>query len=260
MRRELPSRQTAVLTLACMLPTIILLFVRAWGGGLSFFEREGASMFFQAALPIVPLFFSVAAFHEDFEQRTIVYLLTRPPTRLSYVIAKFLTAWTCSMFAIGSGIVLLAFTSLWGHFDQWKYFSELAGYMLVAAFFGTAVYSSLFLIFGLSLKNPVLFGLIFTAGWEELVALLPGKLQYWTIGLYTKSIFIISADADPQHFFPSAFKSTNEGPSLPGAAQFFLASTDFPMPGVTRSIITLAAIAVALIGLAVMLFQRREDA
>src|SRR5262245_52198841 len=96
LRRELPARQTWVLTLASCLPAGIAALVRAFGGGAEFLEATGAPLTLFGPAVLVPIFYAVAAFHEEFESRTIVYLLTRPPSRTIYVAGKLLTAWTCS--------------------------------------------------------------------------------------------------------------------------------------------------------------------
>lgn len=262
MRRELPSRQTIVLTLVCLFPSVIYLILRAFSQGSTFFENEGALLFFQAAIPLVPIFYSVAAFHEDFEQRTIVYLLTRPPSRASYVIAKFLTAWSCSVISIGTGLLTLAVLSSWSRPDFASYYFGVFFMLLTSAVLGTAVYTGVFLIFGLIFKYPVILGLLFTAGWEYLVGLIPGKLQYYTISLYVKSLFIVWADAEPTQFFPEGLKVEVPGGNAAQAVyrMFLSANEELPIPGMTQSIATLSILAAVLFGIAVLVFREREDA
>ncbi|MBI3818836.1 MAG: ABC transporter permease [Planctomycetes bacterium] len=256
-RREIPSKQMVILTLACLLPSVIFVILRMFGAGSTFFEKEGAALFFEAAIPLVPIFYSVAAFHEEFEQRTIVYLLTRPPSRTAYVVAKFLTAWFCSILSIGIGVTTLAVLSMWSRPDFLSHYIFVLGMMFVSITLSTAVYTGIFLIFGMVLKYPVVSGLIYTAGWEKLVALVPGKLQPWTISLYSKSIFIVATDAEPQDFFPEAFKIDSGAGKVAG--MFLGGNTDMPIPGVARSAATLVILAGLLLVASIMLFRERED-
>ena len=90
------------------------------------------------------------------------------------------------------------------------YFAAITGKLLVVSWLSCAVYSSLFLVFGMWLKNPVIYGLIFTFGWEYLVAILPGQLQDWTVGMYPKALFIRWANSDPVPFFPWMSRGSGE--------------------------------------------------
>ncbi|MFN0207835.1 MAG: ABC transporter permease [Planctomycetota bacterium] len=262
MRRELPSRQMLILTLISLLPSGIYLIVRIAGHGLQFFETAGAPLIIHGPMTIIPIFFSVAAFHEDFEQRTIVYLLTRPPSRTAYVIAKFLSAWLCAFIAVGVGIVVLGLLSMWGRWQNTDYYFSLIGKLLFTSLLGTGVYTGLFLIFGLWLKNPVIFGLIFTAGWEWIAGNIPGKLQFWTASLYPKCLFIELADADPSAFFPEAEPSVPIGGSLlPAAARrVVMLAPDLPSPSATQCVITMIGIIIGAFVVASYLFRNREDA
>lgn len=264
MRRELPSRQMLILTIISLLPSGIYILVRLFGKGVQFFEEAGAPLVIHGPMTIIPIFFSVAAFYEDFEQRTIVYLLTRPPSRTAYVIAKFLSAWLCSFIAVGIGIVVLGLLSMWGRWEHTGHYLELVGKLLFTSLLGTGVYTGLFLIFGLWLKNPVIFGLIFTAGWEWIAGNIPGKLQFWTASLYPKCLFIELADADPIHFFPEAQQSDPLGSSvlpIPSAARRIIyLAPDLPSPSALQCVVTMIGIIVVSFFVAAYLFRNREDA
>jgi hypothetical protein len=260
LRRELPSRQTVILTLACLLPAAIALLVRLLGRGREFLETAGASLTLLFTAVLVPVFYAVSAFHEEFESRTIVYLLTRPPSRATYVLGKFLTAWTCAALSVTFGILVMAGVCIWGQSAP-GYYAGVTVKLVGTAVLMTGLYTSFFLMFGLVFKNPVIMGLLFTAGWEYLVGLAPGRLQYWTLGLYPKSIFVNWANADPEPFFPNASREVSGGVSgiVQNAGRTLLA-TDMELPSLGVSVGATAGLTLAALALAIYLFQRRDDA
>lgn len=262
LRRELPARQTIVLTAASLLPAALAVLVRAFGSGAEFLEKQGGPLIFLGPMVLVPVFYAVSAFHEEFESRTIVYLLTRPPTRWSYVVGKFLTAWTCSVLSVGIGVIAMGIVCAWGR-SELGYFAATTGKMLVAASLGAGVYCALFLVFGILVRNPVVVGLVFTFGWEYLVGILPGQLQLWTLGVYPKSIFIRWADCDPAPYFPWASRmggGLGATPGLPAMATSFLLTPDMELPTIGSGILVSLGLMAGLLFFAVRLFEHREDA
>lgn len=260
LRRELPSRQTLILTFACLLPAAIALLTRVFGRGKEFLETAGASLTLLYSAVLIPIFYAVSAFHEEFESRSIVYLLTRPPSRRTYVVAKFLTAWACSALSLTSGIVVLTAVCAWGR-EELPYYFGIAAKLEVTAVLMAGLYSSFFLIFGLLFKNPVVMGLLFTLGWEYVVGLAPGRLQFWTLGIYPKSIFVNWAEADPKPFFPAAFREAAESapPGFAAAGRALLAA-DMELPSLATGVAATVAITAASLWIAAIVFQRRDNA
>jgi ABC-type transport system involved in multi-copper enzyme maturation permease subunit len=258
LRRDLPSRQTLILTLIAMLPAWILLIMRFLGKGLQFFEGGGAALMLQGPALIVPIFFAVAAFHEDFEQRTIVYLLTRPPSRNTYVLSKFFASWFCSFATVGIAVVAMAAISMWGRFDYFEYYLKLTGALLLTTGLATGVYTGLFLIFGLWLKNPVIWGLVFSAAWEWALGLVPAKMIAYTIGFYSKCLFISLTDAEPREFFTRVIETPSMVPGIPG--KVVNVADDLPLVSAGYAATVMAVAIVASVAFAAYLFRNREDA
>jgi ABC-2 type transport system permease protein len=264
-RRELVTRRTLVLTLLCIVPAAIALTARAFGtGGLTFFERTAAVIYLMTITAVISVFHAVAAFHEEFEERTIVYLLTRPPTRATYVLAKFLAAWLSSAASVAIGIAATAAVCAVAARTAGTGVAvlELAAKLIAVATLATGVYTSLFLLFGLWLKNPVIFGLLFTFGWEHLVALLPGNLRFWTLGLYPRALYIHWAEADPE-VFGYADAGAPAAPPIgpPSLARLARAvSPGFELPSLGWSLAAMVGTAALLLAVAVWVFRNREDA
>ena len=53
---------------------------------------------------------------------------------------------------------------------------------------GLAVYGALFALVGTVFKRPLLFGLVFVFGWENLVMALPGYLKRLTVAFYLRGL------------------------------------------------------------------------
>ena len=51
-----------------------------------------------------------------------------------------------------------------------------------------AVYGALFALIGALLKRPLLVGLVFAFGWEQVVLLMPGYLKRFTIAYYIQGL------------------------------------------------------------------------
>jgi ABC-type transport system involved in multi-copper enzyme maturation permease subunit len=258
LRRELPAKQTLVLTMASLLPAAIAAIVRATGRGKSFLEDTGAPLTLYGPAVLVPIFYAVSAFHEEFESRTIVYLLTRPPSRATYVIGKFLAAWTCAVLSTSLGILVMGAVCAWGQ-ENPTYYAATVGKLLTASWLATGLYTGLFLVFGMWLRNPVIYGLIFTFGWEYVVGVLPGQLQRWTVGMYPKALFIQWADADAEPFFPWMTKET-PGVSAASAIESAVGGPELTLPSLLTCAITIPALMAGFLVAAIVLFQRREDA
>ena len=110
-------------------------------------------------------------------------------------------------------------------------------------------------MFGLWFKNPVLIGLVFSFGWENLVGYLPGGLRYWTIGYYPRSLYIRWAEVEPDVF--------GYAPQVPQALPAeFLARTvgGIELPPIHLCALAMAGVTAAGYILAVALFRHREDA
>lgn len=264
-RRELPSKQTIVLTLVSLLPCVILVITMFFGGQRQFMERVGANMIFEGVLVLVPIFYSVAAFHEEFEQRTVVYLLTRPPSRTNYVIAKFLTAWTCVAFSVTTAIVAMTALSMFGSWEYSGYYVSLGSKLLVTSLLGGAAYTSIYIFFGLVARNPVILSLIVSFIWEWCAGNIPGKLQLYTVGVYTRSLFAHLGDVDPQYLFPDGSQDGTPTIAPSGLGNLTTAAKKMlyeerELPGPLVSATVLAGVTVAFVFLSIRAFRAREDA
>jgi ABC-2 type transport system permease protein len=182
-------------------------------------------------LPLFTLAYSSAAIGAERESRTLVWLLTRPVPRSAIYLATFVgTLPWCLLFGVGGFAALCiaggpvgqqAFTIFWP-----------------AAIAGTIALASLFQVFGMLFRRPIVVGLVYVFFYEALVAALPGSLKKFSLNFYTRSLM---HDESIAAGYPGAMLDVS-GPV-----------------SATTAWATLLLITVALTTLGMVLFARREQ-
>jgi ABC-2 type transport system permease protein len=137
---------------------------------------------FGFVLTILSVIFSSGIVAQEVEQKTIVYLLTRPIPRwrilfMKYLAAILVTAVVCWLATLSAAVAAYGPSKLGG--------SPL-GHDLLILPVGIVVYSAVFLLMGTLLNRPLILGLIFAFGWEWLIGVLPGYGQYCSIMTYLR--------------------------------------------------------------------------
>lgn len=143
---------------------------------------------FTTLLPIVALVFASAALGDMREDGTLVYLWLRPMDRWPIVVGAWLAALTVS---VPLTIVPLAASSL--AVDAG---GDLVVATLLAALVGVVAYSALFVLVGLVLKNPIVWGLGYVLIWEGIVAAFGSFAAKLAVRGYTRSIITSITEVD----------------------------------------------------------------
>ena len=133
-------------------------------------------------LTMTSVIFSSGIIAQEVEQKTIVYLLTRPLPRWRILLMKYLasiliTTVVCWLTTLSIALATVGPTKLGA--------APLAHDILFMPI-GVSVYSALFLLMGTLLNRPLILGLIFAFGWENLIVVLPGYGQYCAIVTYLR--------------------------------------------------------------------------
>jgi ABC-2 type transport system permease protein len=137
---------------------------------------------FGFVLTILSIIFCSGVVAEEVEQKTIVYLLTRPVPRWRILLMKYLAA-----VLVTTGIGWLAVIAIaLATYGPSKLGESSLGRDLLILPSGVIVYSAIFLLFGTLLNRPLILALIFAFGWEPLVRILPGYGQYCSINTYLR--------------------------------------------------------------------------
>jgi ABC-2 type transport system permease protein len=148
---------------------------------VSTYATLSSLMVFQI-LPLASAIFSSAIVSAEVEQKTIVYLLTRPIPRWQLLLFRMLAS-VLVVFVIGAlaiTVVSLAVFRGLGH--------PQFGRDLVAAFVGAFAYGGLFTLLSLLINRSMIVSLLFAFGWETAVPRLPGDIQMLSINSYLASI------------------------------------------------------------------------
>jgi ABC-type transport system involved in multi-copper enzyme maturation permease subunit len=152
------------------------------------------SSYFEIVIPLAALFGASRLVRDDLELQSIVYWLCRPIPRGGIVFGKFL-AWT--VLAIAATCVALGTAwMLAPHPAQSSIGFVRAGLVCGASL---VVYGSIFLLFGVAFRRPMLPGLLFFFIWEAL-ALAPGRLPLLTLAVHMRNV---AGVAEPSVSFPA---------------------------------------------------------
>jgi len=141
-------------------------------------------------LPMTAVFSGSAVIGEEVEDQTLPYLLIRPIPKWRFAVSKILA----NFLVLGSILILSLFLcytvlhlpyGLSGWLDESGQLARSIGVLLL----GLAAYLPLFSFLGALFKKAVLGGLLFTFGWENLIAYLPGNAKLLTVVHYLHSLY-----------------------------------------------------------------------
>ncbi len=135
---------------------------------------------FAVVIPIITLVFATASLGDMREDGTLVYLWLRPVHRWSVVVGACTAAFIVSLPFTVLPVTVAASLSGGG--------SDLIVATVIAGFIAVIAYTALFVLFGLLVKNAVVWGLAYILVWEAIAAgfgTIPARMA---IRGYTRSI------------------------------------------------------------------------
>ena len=182
-------------------------------------------------LPMVTLLFGTGALGDDWEEKSLVYLLTRPIPRWCIFSCKFLAAapWALAT-TVGALFLLERIAFLQAH----ESFISLFGFCFRAILLGTLAYTALFTLLGAVFRHSTLIAIGYVFIIEVFLGSVPGILKRLSIRFHVWSMIY---DGGPLH---------------PEKEMFFL-----PVSGETASWV-LTSVAVGCVIIGAFLFSRRE--
>lgn len=141
------------------------------------------SMLAFRVLALASAVFATSVVSQEVEQKTIVYLLTRPISRARLLLWRAPAAMTAA-FGVGAASVLACALATFGPSGLgqamvWRDVLAVAG--------GAAAYGGLFVLFSLWLNRAMVYSLLFAFGWEVFLPNFEGKLYYLSIFTYLTS-------------------------------------------------------------------------
>jgi ABC-type transport system involved in multi-copper enzyme maturation permease subunit len=142
-------------------------------------------LYLRFIVPALGVFYGTSLIADEVEDKTITYLFTRPMSRGAIVLGKYLAYLLCVM-SIVLPSVALVFLVMVPFRDMGMLVRALIGDLGIIAL-GLAAYGAVFLWAGVSFRRPLVAGLVFIFGWEQLALTLPGYLGRLTIAYYLQA-------------------------------------------------------------------------
>ena len=250
------SRRTVFMALIVSAPVLIALFIRLLVGlGAPLFEetRNGTTtvrmtgpaifgmmiwiFYLRFTVPVLGVFYGTSLIADEVEDKTITYLFTRPISKGSVLVGKYLAYLVCTVFVVLPSVMLVYLLIVPMQGSLGGSFLDLVKDLVLLAL-GLAVYGAVFAFIGAKFKRPLLIGLVFIFGWEQGALVFPGYLKYYTVAYYVQALV--------PHAMPSD--------STLSLLQGFFRST----PGLATSLISLFAIWAVFLALAAWIVERKE--
>ncbi|MBA3639378.1 MAG: ABC transporter permease [Acidobacteriota bacterium] len=246
------SRRTVFMLLIVGAPVLIALVLRALVSlgapvlnGPNNVRMTGPAIFgmmiwifyLRFTVPVLGVFYGTSLIADEVEDKTITYLFSRPIPKGAVLIGKYLAYLASTVFVVLPSVMLVYLLvvpiqgSLGGSFlDLVKDLTLLA--------LGLSVYGAVFAFIGAKFKRPLLIGLVFIFGWEQVALALPGYMKYFTVAYYLQALV--------PHAMP------NDG------AMSLIQNIFRETPGLMTSLLGLAVIWAVFLALATRVVERRE--
>jgi ABC-type transport system involved in multi-copper enzyme maturation permease subunit len=151
-------------------------------------------LFLRFIVPVLGVFYGTALMADEVEDKTITYLFTRPISRGAVLVGKYLAFLVCTLLVVLPSVMIVYFLLV--PFSQLpSTFGNLIVDLALLAL-GLAVYGGVFAFVGAFFKRPLVIGLVFAFGWEQVVMALPGSLKQFTIAYYLQALVPHALPAD----------------------------------------------------------------
>lgn len=150
--------------------------------GVEIYNTLATVMIYSFILVLLTITYGTSIISAETEQKTIVYLLTRPVPRWRILLAKFAAVFFVTTLTTYFAILLLALIT-YGPSGMAK--SGL-GRDLEILPVGVMAYGGISLLLAVLLNRPLIFGLLFAFGWETWVPSLPGSFGRLSVMTYLR--------------------------------------------------------------------------
>jgi ABC-type transport system involved in multi-copper enzyme maturation permease subunit len=142
--------------------------------------------FLRFIVPVLGVFYGTALLADEVEDRTITYLFTRPIRRGAVLVGKYLAYLVSTSLVVLPSVVLVYFL-LVPLGQVARTFTAFAADLGLLAL-GLAAYGALFALVGAALKRPLVSGLVFVFGWEQIALIVPGYVKRFTVAHYVQGL------------------------------------------------------------------------
>ena len=219
------SRRTIFMGLVVGLPVVLALVIRlfdlagASGVRVNNMAVDGPAVFgliiwaffLRFSIPVLGVFYGTALIADEVEDKTITYLFSRPIARQAVLFGKYLAYVACTVLVVLPSIVLVWMLVIPMGGSLGANFLDLVKDLGIVAV-GLAVYGAVFAFIGAWFKRPLLVGLVFVFGWEQVILAFPGYLKQFSVAYYLQGLV---PHAMPNDSFASMVQAIfHETPSL----------------------------------------------
>jgi ABC-type transport system involved in multi-copper enzyme maturation permease subunit len=139
-------------------------------------------LYLRFIVPALGVYYGTSMIADEIEDKTITYLFVRPMRRGAIVAGKYLAYLLCVLAAVLPStalvfVILVPFGNMGSLVDTLvRDLEQIA--------LGIAAYGAVFVLAGVTLKRPLVGGLIFVFGWEPIAMALPGYVGQLTVAHY----------------------------------------------------------------------------
>ena len=149
------------------------------------FTTAVSVLYMRFIVPALGVYYGTSLIADEIEEKTITYLFLRPISRGAIVLGKYLAYLVCaSAIVLPSAAIVFAIAVPVAGMGQ---LLDTLLQELARAALGLAAYGALFTLAGVSFRRPLVGGLIFVFGWEQIALVLPGYLRRLTVAYYLQA-------------------------------------------------------------------------
>jgi len=217
------AKKTKVFYLISFLPVamaLIIKFSQIFSGsnrfeGIFIFSNLIIGFYLQFLILILALFFGTSVCSEELEGKTLTYLTTRPVPKSAVILGKYAAYTALTILMVAAGVIFAFLILVVDELLRFALYVTLLKNLAVLIL-GLICYSAFFTFIGTFLKRSIMFGLLFSFGWESVIQYFPGSTQRFAIVHYLKSLLPVP----PAEGF--AFLLFRLEPTPPGLAVLML--------------------------------------
>jgi len=197
MKNILKTKRTLFMFLIAMIPllfSVMYIFMKMSEtthiSGLGYFTRLMSVFQIRGVMLVLTVFYGSTVFTDELDRKTLIYLQARPVSSFSMIFGKFLSA-----LSLVSGLLVLSTVSSYTILMLMDGGNAFMGNMiylwkdLLVMILGSMAYIAFMLALSMMVKKPVLWGLVFMLGWENIVVNIPGPVSKMTLLHWIQSIF-----------------------------------------------------------------------
>ncbi|RKU31719.1 hypothetical protein C6495_12195 [Candidatus Poribacteria bacterium] len=242
LRQMFWSRRTILILLGCLLTLVIALvfrFMARGAGSVNRFMPEMTLALYGLLTNLCAIFYGTAIISDEIEGKGLTYLQMRPLRKSAMLLSKFAAYLVGTVVLVAvSHLLLTGIVATHSKLQNGIFFHLGMSFRYSASLaLGLLVYGALAIVLAVRFKNPVLWGLLFVLGWENLTV-----QPMMSMGIKRLSIshYLLTLYPD--------YKLSSEIIALRGSEP----------PSVWVALVVVCVLTVILLWLAVRIFRERE--